>query len=327
MGLDELSVEVAGTPVRTYRAGTGPALVLLHGGGLDDARLTWAPVWDRLTAHVQVVAPDLPGYGGSPLGPTPATLEGYRTWLLEFLDACDLGQTTLAGLSLGGRHRLTDRARRAHPGEGLDVDRSLRGQLSTARRQDRLLLGPHPGRNGHHRYDAAPQRPVAPGQPPGPAVPSRRGHPRADHRSPRAPHPPGRRGRVVGLPTPRGGVDRPPHLFRGATRRHRLPCPCCCRVHTTGWYHPTMFAPRPLASLAPSSCSSPAPVTGYLATPPTRSPSSYSGSCPQPTQPKHPSPTFAGQRLVRQGRPSSCLMGIQLQPAGRTAVSRSSRRS
>jgi pimeloyl-ACP methyl ester carboxylesterase len=102
MGLDELSVEVAGTPVRTYWAGTGPALVLLHGGGLDDARLTWAPVGDRLTAHVQVVAPDLPGYGGSPLGPTPATLEGYRTWLLEFLDACDLGQATLAGLSLGG---------------------------------------------------------------------------------------------------------------------------------------------------------------------------------------------------------------------------------
>jgi pimeloyl-ACP methyl ester carboxylesterase len=93
---------VAGTPVRTYRAGAGPALVLLHGGGLDDARLTWAPLWDRLTAHVQVVAPDLPGYGGSPLGPTPATLEGYRTWLLEFLDACDLGQATLAGLSLGG---------------------------------------------------------------------------------------------------------------------------------------------------------------------------------------------------------------------------------
>jgi pimeloyl-ACP methyl ester carboxylesterase len=59
-------------------------------------------VWARLTAHAQVVAPDLPGYGGSPLGPTPATLEGYRAWLLELLDACDLDRATLAGLSLGG---------------------------------------------------------------------------------------------------------------------------------------------------------------------------------------------------------------------------------
>jgi hypothetical protein len=47
MNRDEISVEVAGTPVRAYRAGAGPALVLLHGGGLDDAQLTWAPVWAR----------------------------------------------------------------------------------------------------------------------------------------------------------------------------------------------------------------------------------------------------------------------------------------
>jgi pimeloyl-ACP methyl ester carboxylesterase len=102
MNQDELSVTVAGAPVRAYRAGSGPALVLLHGGGLDDAHLTWAPLWADLALHALVIAPDLPGYGGSPLGATTPTLEGYRAWLAEFLDACGIGQATLAGLSLGG---------------------------------------------------------------------------------------------------------------------------------------------------------------------------------------------------------------------------------
>ena len=99
---DEAVLTVAASPVRAYRAGAGPALVLLHGGGLDDAQLSWAPVWPALSGHAQLLAPDLPGYGGSPLGHTAPTLEGYRAWLLAFLDAAGLQQAVLAGLSLGG---------------------------------------------------------------------------------------------------------------------------------------------------------------------------------------------------------------------------------
>jgi len=99
---DETVVTAAASPVRAYRAGAGPALVLLHGGGLDDAQLSWAPVWPALTGHAQLLAPDLPGYGGSPLGQTAPTLEGYRAWLLAFLDAAGIQTAVLAGLSLGG---------------------------------------------------------------------------------------------------------------------------------------------------------------------------------------------------------------------------------
>src|SRR5262249_48515345 len=67
-----------------------------------DAQLSWAPVWPALTSHAQFFAPDLPGYGASPLGPTSPTLEGYRTWLLGFLDAAGIQTAVLAGLSLGG---------------------------------------------------------------------------------------------------------------------------------------------------------------------------------------------------------------------------------
>src|SRR5262252_9251523 len=89
---DETTITVAGSPVRAYRAG----------GGLDDAQLSWAPLWPALTSHARLLAPDLPGYGGSPLGPTAPTLAGYRAWLLAFLDAAGIQTAVLAGLSLGG---------------------------------------------------------------------------------------------------------------------------------------------------------------------------------------------------------------------------------
>ena len=59
------------------RAGAGPVLVLLHPLGAD--RHVWEPVMDRLTAERDVIALDLPGFGGSPSlngggPPTPAAL-------------------------------------------------------------------------------------------------------------------------------------------------------------------------------------------------------------------------------------------------------------
>lgn len=101
---DETTLSVAGAPVRCYRAGParGPALVLLHGRVPDSAQAAWAPVWTALTPHARLLAPDLPGHGGSPLGATAPTVEGYRAWLLAFLDASGVGRATMAGLALGG---------------------------------------------------------------------------------------------------------------------------------------------------------------------------------------------------------------------------------
>jgi pimeloyl-ACP methyl ester carboxylesterase len=98
----KVMLAVRGTPVRAYRGGQGRPLVLLHGGGLDSALLTWQPAWASLTRLGHVLAPDLPGYGASPLGPTVPTLPGYRGWLLDFLDAAGVRSAVVAGLSLGG---------------------------------------------------------------------------------------------------------------------------------------------------------------------------------------------------------------------------------
>jgi len=99
---DEVVMVVNDSPVRAYRGGDGPPLVLLHGGGLDSARLSWEPVWAEVTRRARVLAPDLPGYGGTPLGATPPTLEGYRDWLRALLDQAGWSSATIGGLSLGG---------------------------------------------------------------------------------------------------------------------------------------------------------------------------------------------------------------------------------
>ena len=56
-------------PVRYDRTGNGPTVVLLHGGGLDSAQLSWAPLTPHLAPLADVIAPDLPGYGGARSAP------------------------------------------------------------------------------------------------------------------------------------------------------------------------------------------------------------------------------------------------------------------
>ena len=105
MDADEVTLTVAGSPVRAYRTGPasgGPVVVFLHGGGLDSARLSWQPIWPLLRDSATLIAPDLPGFGRSALGRTRPTLAGYRAWLQSFLDAVDVRSAILVGLSLGG---------------------------------------------------------------------------------------------------------------------------------------------------------------------------------------------------------------------------------
>ena len=266
---DEAVIMVAGSPVRAYRAGAGPALVLLHGGGLDDAQLSWAPVWPALSGHAQLLAPDLPGYGGSPLGPTAPTLEGYRKWLLAFLDAAGLQQAVLAGLSLGGGIACAPRWT-PRPGSAL-VLLALTGSARACRAARSATPPPTPTRCPG---GPAALRPAAARQPARPAPPSQRGHRRPGPPGPRRAHPPRRRRRLVGLPAPRGGMGPAPHLPHRAACRNRLPQCCCCPGTATGSSRPATCAPRPPATPAPASPWSPAPATGCPATPPGRSPAS-----------------------------------------------------
>ncbi|BDY31047.1 alpha/beta fold hydrolase [Mycolicibacterium mageritense] len=80
-----------------------PTVVLLHGGGVDSASLSWGEIGPRLAqAGYRVIAPDHPGYGHSAPARLPVTQERLVAYVGELVDALGLGRYTIGGLSLGG---------------------------------------------------------------------------------------------------------------------------------------------------------------------------------------------------------------------------------
>ena len=77
--------------------------MLLHGGGVDNASLSWGGVGPRLAAAgYRVIAPDHPGFGESASAPWQVTQERLVGYVGELADALALDSYVLGGLSLGG---------------------------------------------------------------------------------------------------------------------------------------------------------------------------------------------------------------------------------
>ena len=80
--------------------GDGPAVVLVHGFGLDQRM--WDPQAEHLAARFRVVRYDCRGFGAS--GPfDPAVPYTHAGDLLALLDHLAIGDAALVGLSFGGR--------------------------------------------------------------------------------------------------------------------------------------------------------------------------------------------------------------------------------
>src|SRR6266581_4712757 len=88
-----------------------PTIVLLHGAGFDHS--TWA-LHSRWFAHhgFGVLAPDLPGHGGSSGAPLP-TIADMADWTAALLDAAGAAKAKLVGHSMGSLIALETAAR--HP--------------------------------------------------------------------------------------------------------------------------------------------------------------------------------------------------------------------
>src|SRR5207249_4912908 len=85
----------------TYRAaGSGPVVVLIH--GMASSSATWDPVIPLLAEHTTVVAPDLPGHGGSTNPGGDYSLGAYASWIRDLMIALEIPRATLVGHSLGG---------------------------------------------------------------------------------------------------------------------------------------------------------------------------------------------------------------------------------
>ena len=86
---------------RAYRmAGSGPALLLVH--GIGDSSVSWEPVMDRLAESFTVVAPDLLGHGDSAKPRADYSVAAYANGMRDLLDVLDLDRVTVVGHSLGG---------------------------------------------------------------------------------------------------------------------------------------------------------------------------------------------------------------------------------
>jgi pimeloyl-ACP methyl ester carboxylesterase len=94
-------VEVDGLQIAYERAGSGPALVLLH-GYVGDGPTTWRRQLDGLSDEFAVVAWDAPGAEGSSDPPERFGLDGYADCLAGFLEKLGLDSACVAGLSFGG---------------------------------------------------------------------------------------------------------------------------------------------------------------------------------------------------------------------------------
>jgi pimeloyl-ACP methyl ester carboxylesterase len=97
----ENTLQAGGLQVRFLRAGSGPALVLVH--GLLGYSFNWRRVIPLLGNEREVFVPDMPGMGFSECrAGLDFRLIGAARRLLAFLDAARIGSCDLVGSSYGG---------------------------------------------------------------------------------------------------------------------------------------------------------------------------------------------------------------------------------
>ncbi len=149
-------------------AGVGTPVLLLHGFPHD--RTLWAPQLAGLMSRCRCIAPDLRGFGMSPVAP-PYNMDRYADDVVELLDRLGIERPVVAGLSMGGyvalamwrRHRRRIRAlvlldTRA----GADSDESRakrRQQIETVRSQGPVVLAAQllPGQLGDRTRERHPE--------------------------------------------------------------------------------------------------------------------------------------------------------------------------
>lgn len=88
------------TTVSYTIAGSGPAVVLVHGTGAT-GQTNWGQTIERLKDRFTVIAPDLSGSGGTVDGGGPIELDDLVTQVVGAADAAGAGTFHLAGYSTG----------------------------------------------------------------------------------------------------------------------------------------------------------------------------------------------------------------------------------
>lgn len=98
------AVTVDGLRLHVAEAGSGPALLLIH--GLTASHAVWQPTIAEFAADWRVIAPDLPGHGDSDKPDAPYTIDFFAGVARSLLRELDVHEAVVAGSSLGGQVAL-----------------------------------------------------------------------------------------------------------------------------------------------------------------------------------------------------------------------------
>jgi pimeloyl-ACP methyl ester carboxylesterase len=100
-GVREETCDVGNLPIHYYCAGRrGTPIILIH--GIGNSAEVWSSLLLRLSKEYLVYAPDLPGFGKTPVASEGFTIATHVLYLKRFLDLLGYPQVTLVGNSLGG---------------------------------------------------------------------------------------------------------------------------------------------------------------------------------------------------------------------------------
>jgi pimeloyl-ACP methyl ester carboxylesterase len=107
--------------VRLLRGGSGLGVpvVLIHGGGINNASITWHGVFGHLAGDRQVLALDLPGFGMTEGLPVEGSPDLIADQVIAIVRAAGVNRAVFAGLSLGGDVALHLALRHAEAVAGL----------------------------------------------------------------------------------------------------------------------------------------------------------------------------------------------------------------
>jgi pimeloyl-ACP methyl ester carboxylesterase len=118
-------------------------LVLVHGHPFD--RTMWAPQIEAFSATRRVIAPDLRGYGASPVVPGITPLSVFAQDIEALLDELKVDAFVLAGLSMGGQiamdcyRQFGDRVRGLVLADTFPAAETPGGRIVRGETADRLL--------------------------------------------------------------------------------------------------------------------------------------------------------------------------------------------
>jgi pimeloyl-ACP methyl ester carboxylesterase len=92
--------QVCGSPVNYVDIGEGPPLVFIH--GLSGCWQNWLENIPHFARFRRVIAPDLPGFGESPMPAEEISINFYAKVVDELLDQLGIEKAAVVGNSMGG---------------------------------------------------------------------------------------------------------------------------------------------------------------------------------------------------------------------------------